>query len=109
MPDEKASAATPNPAVSGIVSLMILIAGGWYFFGGGLEKHSESKVNEIQQTVATDFEKQYQIAKRNGSAMDACVQAGLVAAGHLQAKNESAYKRWKKVESVDCAKAGVPR
>jgi hypothetical protein len=52
--------------------------------------------------------KQYEIAKRDGSKMDACVHAGLVAAAYLQAKDEAKYQEWKLTERVDCFIAGVP-
>lgn len=68
-----------------------------------------SSIGEIEKKVAVDSEKQYVIAKSNGSAMDACVQAGLVAAAHLQAKDEANYRRWRQIEVSDCDKAGVPR
>ncbi len=68
-----------------------------------------SSLGEIEKKVATDAEKQYIIAKSNGSAMDACVQAGLVAAAYLQAKDESNYRRWRQAEVYDCDRAGVPR
>lgn len=50
---------------------------------------------------------QYGIAKRNGSDIDACVQAGMVAAAYLQAENEAGYQVWKQTEKADCAKAGL--
>jgi len=34
---------------------------------------------------------QYEIAARHGGAIDVCVQAGLVTAAYLQAKDESHY------------------
>jgi hypothetical protein len=51
--------------------------------------------------------KRYEIAKGSGSAMDVCVQAGLVSAAFLQAKDEDSYGRWKETEKADCARAGV--
>jgi hypothetical protein len=86
-----------NPA-GAIVSLVMLIALGWYFFGGGLENK-----------VASDAEAEYRIAKRNGTAMDACVHAGFVAAAYLQAKDETDYRQWKTIEASDCAAAGLSR
>jgi hypothetical protein len=77
-----------------VVAIVIAIASAWYFFGGGLE-----------QRVASDAVDQYEIAKRDGSAMDACVHAGLVAAAYLQAKDEPNYQLWKAKEDSDCAHA----
>lgn len=59
--------------------------------------------------VADDAEAQYDIAKRQGDAMQICVQAGAVAAAQLQAQNEASYQKWKDIEDNDCARAGLPR
>lgn len=61
----------------------------------------------LYDQVAEDFEKQYQIAKKQGDPIQICVQAGLVSAGYLQAKNEEKYNYWKSVEKIDCSKAGI--
>jgi hypothetical protein len=55
---------------------------------------------DIHNQVATDAVAQYDIAKRQGDAMQACVQAGMVSAAWLQAKDEA--------EKADCAGAGTP-
>jgi hypothetical protein len=52
---------------------------------------------------------EYGIAKRNGNSMDACVQAGFVAAAFLQAKDEASYRQWKDTETLDCKTAGLPQ
>lgn len=59
--------------------------------------------------MASDAVTQYEIAKRSGSAIDACVQAGFVSAAYLQAKDESNYQRWKGTEKIDCLAAGINR
>lgn len=69
----------------------------WYFWGGGLENK-----------VADDAVKEYEIAKRHGTKMDVCVHAGLVSAAYLQAKDENKYREWKVIEAGDCSAAGVP-
>lgn len=91
-----------------IVSLVV--AGGliWFFVGGGLEKQAASDMQKIEIQVAADAVNQYEIAKRQGNAMQVCVQAGLVSAAYLQAKDEPNYNKWKKIESDDCRRAGVP-
>lgn len=64
----------------------------------------------IYAQVATDAVEQYEMVKRNkGSAMELCVQAGMVTAAFLQAKDEESYKTWKATEKKDCARAGVPQ
>jgi hypothetical protein len=61
------------------------------------------------RTIAGDFTEQYEIAKRQGSKVDVCVHAGIVAAAYLQAKDEPSYAKWKATEKADCAAAGVRR
>jgi hypothetical protein len=63
----------------------------------------------IYKKVCTDAVEQYNIAKRNGTPIDACAHAGMVAAAFLQAKDERNYALWKKTEKSDCVKAGMPR
>lgn len=98
-----------NNAFQAIWGVIVAVGIGWYFFGGGLEKQAAKDLQGIHDQVAADAVKQYKIAKRNGSAMDACVQAGLVTAAYLQAKDESSYQLWKITESTDCARAGINR
>lgn len=83
-------------AFAALISVAIFAASLWYFFGGGMESK-----------VADDAVKEYKMVKRNGTRMDICVHAGLVAAAYLQAKNEDEYRRWKATEKSDCAVAGL--
>jgi len=94
---EGSASSKSTNAVRAIVGLVVFIASIWFFLGGGLENK-----------VASDAVQEYEIAKRNGTAMDACVHAGLVAAAYLQAKDESNYQQWKATERADCAAAGLP-
>ena len=91
----------PQPAKLNVVRVLIgaAICGAtlWFFLGGGLEGK-----------VADDAVKEYEIAKRNGTKMDVCVQAGLVTAAYLQAKDEDKYREWKATEKADCTAAGLP-
>jgi len=93
-------------AFGAIISAIFFV---WFFYGGGLEKQASSEMTKITHQVAADMHAQYQIAARNGSPIDVCVQAGLVSAALLQAKDEEKYRDWKRVEERDCARAGVPR
>ena len=65
-------------------------------------------LDPIERRVALDAEQQYAIAERQGNATDICVQAGMVAAAWLQAKNESRYQSWKQTEHRACLAAGLP-
>lgn len=87
----------------------LAVAFGIWFFGGGVEDQTAQTMAHVEQKVAQDAVSQYQIAKRNGDAMQTCVQAGMVSAAFLQAKDEANYKIWQATEKQDCEKAGVPR
>jgi hypothetical protein len=96
-------------AARGVIGIILAAAAVWFFFGGGLEHQAATDMHRIEQQVAEDAVKQYQIAKRSGTSMDACVHAGLVSAAYIQAKDEDNYQRWKAIEKSDCAIAGVPQ
>lgn len=68
---------------------------------------AEQLMRDIENKVARDSVEQYEIAKRQGDPMMVCVQAGMVSAAWLQAKNEPEYKKWKDIEKDDCKKAGL--
>ena len=70
---------------------------------------ASGQMNQIEAQVATDVENQYRIAKSSGTAIDACVHAGIVAAAYLQAEDQAKYTAWKATEKADCAAAGLPR
>lgn len=92
--------------------VIYLIFGGlmvWWFAGGGLDKQAAHEMQKIENQVATDAVDRYQIAKREGNAIQVCVQAGFVSAAYLQAKDEANYRQWKETESNDCQRAGLPR
>jgi len=97
-----------NP-LAALIGLAVVGCVLWYYLGGGLEQSAQKQMGRIEQQVATDSEKQYDIAKRSGSAMDAYVQSSLVAAAYLQAKDEANYKKWKQIEKQEATLAGVPQ
>ncbi|OAK66912.1 hypothetical protein A3K87_05040 [Variovorax paradoxus] len=66
-------------------------------------------LEDIYQQVVDDSIVQYNMVKRQGSAIDLCVHAGLVSAAYLQAKDEPHYASWKQTERTDCAAAGMPQ
>jgi hypothetical protein len=96
-----------SKAVSGVISLMIFIGIIYWWFGGGLDKQAHKDLQKIQSDVAESFKQQYFIAERNGSKTDMCVQAGIVVAAYLQAKDETNYAHWKKTQTDDCRRAGL--
>ena len=84
---------------SSYISFLLIIGSTFFIAGCGL----------VEDMVATDLEEQYNLASKSGDKIGLCVQAGLVSAGYLQAKNESKYLEWKDVEKRDCAAAGIPK
>lgn len=64
-------------------------------------------MDKIYYQVVQDSIDQYNIAKKQGDAMQICVQAGLVSAAYLQAKNQEKYDEWKSIEKADCRVAGL--
>ena len=96
-----------NP-LAGLIGLVAIGFGVWFWFGGGLEKQAQKDMLHIEQQVAEDAVKEYDIAKRSGSTMDAYVHAGLVAAAYLQAKDEANYQKWKSIETSEAQRAGMP-
>ena len=79
----------------------------WLFVGGGLDKMAGSSLQKIKNQVAGDSVQQCEIAERQGNPIQMCVQAGLVSAAYLQAKDETNYQLWKTNEGNDCRRAGV--
>jgi hypothetical protein len=93
--------------VTGIGGLIGAGIAAWYFLGGGVEKQAARDMDRIEVQVAEDAVRQYEIAKRNGTAIDASVAAGFVAAAYLQAEDEANYQRWKKIEEEENKRAGI--
>ena len=94
--------------IASAVGLLVFIGMMFYLFGGECEKQTASNVETIYQQVALDAMEQYKIVKRNGSAVDACAQAGVVSAALLQAKMEAEYRDWQPMKKADCRRAGLP-
>lgn len=105
---EEKSGGEKVSATQAIFGIVLGIGAIWYFYGGGMQNEANKNLQDIENKVASDSITQYQIAKRNGTKIDACVQAGMVAAAFLQAKDEGQYKSWKQTEKSDCAAAGMP-
>ncbi|MBT3278392.1 MAG: hypothetical protein HN370_03355 [Phycisphaerales bacterium] len=88
---------SPEKIISGVITVILVVGALWFFWGGGVE-----------QQVASDMIKQYDIAKKNGTAIDAYVQASMVAAAFLQAEDETNYIKWKQIEKQEAKRAGMP-
>lgn len=90
-----------------VLTIIIFAVLGWYYFGGGMDKHVENQMEGIYSQVANDAVKQYQITRAGNDPIDICVHAGLVAASYVQSKDQANYLRWKDIEKNDCARAGI--
>ena len=71
------------------------------------ENQTAKEMQKIEKSVTENAEKQYRIAKRSGSPMDAYVHAGIVAAAYLHANDEINYKNWKHIENREAKIAGI--
>lgn len=69
----------------------------------------EAQMDSTYDKVSSDMVAQYDIAKKQGDAMQTCVQAGMVSAAYLQAKDEAKYNEWKAIEKTDCKAAGIDK
>ena len=105
-PNKEASHLSGGQVLGGLVVAGIAI---WWFAGGGFDSQVASDMSKIEDQVATDAVNQYNIAKRQGDLMQICVQAGMVSAAYLQAKDEASYQNWKRTEAQDCKSAGLPQ
>lgn len=88
-----------------IVALIFISIG---IFGWMTISQIPTTMHGIHQQVADDAVRQYEIAKRNGTAIDAYVAAEMVAAAYLQAKDEPNYQKWKRIVAAEADRAGMP-
>jgi hypothetical protein len=91
--------------VLGVIIFICIIAS---IVNSGMDNSVKSEQQKVENQVASDAEKQYDIAKKNGSAIDAYTQAGIVTAAYLQAQDSINYRKWKKIEHQEAIRAGVP-
>lgn len=93
--------------LGGVLGVLGVVA--YFTIGRDAEqRYVASSMEDITTKVAIDAVAQYEMAKRQGDPMQTCVQAGMVSAAWLQAKNEAQYVAAKAVEKADCTRAGVP-
>jgi predicted component of type VI protein secretion system len=59
---------------------------------------------QVRAQFVADAVQRFDIAKRNGSPMDACVAARAAATAFLVVKDEPGYAQWKKVEEAECTR-----
>lgn len=75
----------------------------------GCDAATDMQMDKVHNKVADDMVAQYDIAKKQGDAMQTCVQAGMVSAAYLQAQDEAKYNEWKAIEKTDCKAAGIDK
>lgn len=94
--------------VAGVPAMLCGVGAVGFALSKGTASVGSATMGAIHDQVAADSIEQYEMVKRtNGSAVDACVRAGLVAESFLQGKNEAKYQEWKAVEARDCEAAGA--
>ena len=75
---------------------------------GLIDGYVNREMQKIENKVAADAVKQYEIAERQGDKMQMYVQASMCSAAFLQAQDEANYKKWKGIESKIAQQIGVP-
>jgi uncharacterized paraquat-inducible protein A len=88
-----------------IMGLAVAFCVIYYLANGGTMPFT---MQEIHDKVSDDTVKQYELVSKNGTAVDKCVHAGIVAAAYLQAQDAANYQQWNSIKAADCKKAGVP-
>jgi hypothetical protein len=76
-------------------------------FSEAIAEVGDDQMQAIENKVAEDAVKQYEIAKREGDKMQIYIQASLVAAAYLQANDEPNYRKWKAIERKAGNAAGL--
>jgi hypothetical protein len=73
-----------------------------------INRQAKLEMSRIEHQVVDDQIEQLKITVKHGSPMEICVQAWMVTAALLQAKNEAGYAAWKKVERKACRSNFLP-
>jgi hypothetical protein len=74
-----------------------------------INRQADAEMTRINRQVVNDQIEQLKITVKHGSPTDICVQAGLLSAALLQAKDETGYAEAKKLEQKACKAAGLPQ
>lgn len=89
----------------GVVALLILIAIGLYL-NGNFDHLGQLDIEALEKQEAEDAIEHYAFDKKYGSVADRCTQAGLAATAFRELKDGIAYRKWKDIQTADCAEAG---
>ena len=87
-----------------------LIVGGYFVFQfvGVSPLLALGGMQQIEDEVAKDAVREYELGKKGGDKMEICVLAGMASMAYLQAEDETNYLKWKEIEEADCKAAGMP-
>ena len=66
-------------------------------------------MQDIQQQVANDSIKAYELSVKAGDKIEICVKTGMVAEAYNQAHDETNYLKWKQTEKENCLAAGIQK
>jgi hypothetical protein len=89
------------------IAIVLLCAFGCDKYFEEVDKQAQKEMAVIERRAVDDQIEQYMIAQRAKDKMQMCVQAGFIAAMHMQAKNEKAWNEWRVIEKRDCRRVNV--
>lgn len=100
---EAAHVARAKGAHSIWIPVAVVIAGGliWHRFGDSILAHFDGS-NAAQSEAVRAAERDYEIARRNGTDADRCRAADAVVAAHLRGGNTQDLERWQRIRADDC-------
>ncbi len=76
---------------------------------GGVKNRAAVDASVINRQLAEYAVTEYELMYHHGAAWDRCAQARVVVAGYLQAKDDTNYQAWRRIEAADCTLAGILR
>jgi hypothetical protein len=71
------------------------------YFDRWSKQQTQKDLTQVDREIVADAEKEYEIAKRSGTALDAMVRAGWIATLYLSAKDEANYQKWNKIKEAE--------
>jgi hypothetical protein len=85
--------------IVGVISIFLVLG---FIFGGNPVSDTivDAQMQHVENKVAEDAVKQYEIALRQGDKMQIYVQAEFVAQCYLGAKDEINYNKWKEIAQL---------
>ncbi len=106
---DKQPAPSKNHTWLKIIAFLIIAPIIWFVVAAPDSPLVSANMQSIHDKVVTDALAQFDIVKESGSAVDKCVQAGMVKAALLQAQDAKGYASWTQLEEQLCKSAGLNR